>query len=58
MRVILAKENTNTLERMNDLITAGTLQPPVTQTYPLIDAGNAVAALESSSTPGRLALTI
>lgn len=58
LRVILAKENTNTLERMNDLITAGTLQPPVTQTYPLIDAGNAVAALESSSTPGRLALTI
>lgn len=58
LRMFLAKENTDTLERMNDLIAAGTVQPPETQGHPLVEAANAVAALEEASTAGRLALTI
>jgi NADPH:quinone reductase-like Zn-dependent oxidoreductase len=58
LRMFVAKENTATLERMNSLIAEGKVQAPVTHPYPLIDAATAVDALESSSTSGRLALTV
>ena len=58
LRMFVAKENTATLEHLNTLIAAGKVQPPVTHAYPLIDAANAVHALETSSTSGRLVLTI
>lgn len=58
LRMFLAKENTATLEHMNDLIAAGKVQPPQTQDHPLLEAANAVTALEEASTSGRLALTI
>ena len=58
LRMFVAKENTATLERMNDLIAAGHVQGPVTHTYPLADAATAVHVLETSSSAGRLALTI
>ena len=58
LRMFVAKENTATLQRMNDLIAAGKVQAPQTQTHPLIDAANAVAAVETGSASGRLALTI
>lgn len=58
LRMFVAKENTDTLERMNDLLAAGKVQPPQIQTHQLVDAANAVAALEESGTPGRLVLTI
>jgi NADPH:quinone reductase-like Zn-dependent oxidoreductase len=58
LRMFLAKENTATLEQMNDLVAQGKVQPPQTYTHPLVDAANAVTALETRSTTGRLALTI
>jgi NADPH:quinone reductase-like Zn-dependent oxidoreductase len=58
LRMFVAKENTDTLERMNDLIAAGKVQPPQIRAHPLVDAANAVAALEAPGTPGRLVLTI
>jgi NADPH:quinone reductase-like Zn-dependent oxidoreductase len=58
LRMFVAKENTATLERMNTLIAEEKVQAPVTHTYPLIDAANAVAALEAASNSGRLVLTI
>jgi NADPH:quinone reductase-like Zn-dependent oxidoreductase len=58
LRMFVAKENTTTLERMSKLIAEGKVQAPVTHTYALNDAAAAVDALESSSTAGRLALTI
>lgn len=58
LRMFVAKENTDTLDRLNDLIAAGNVQPPHIRAYPLADAANAVAAVETGSTAGRLALTI
>jgi NADPH:quinone reductase-like Zn-dependent oxidoreductase len=58
LRTFVAKENTDTLQHMNDLIAADKVQPPQTHTHPLVDAANAVAALETGSTAGRLVLTI
>jgi NADPH:quinone reductase-like Zn-dependent oxidoreductase len=58
LRMFLAKENTDTLQHMNDLIAAGKVQPPQTHSHPLIEAAKAVAALEEASSAGRLALTI
>ena len=58
LRMFVAKENTATLERMNSLIAAGQVRRPQIHTYPLVEAANAVNALEAASTPGRLVLTI
>jgi NADPH:quinone reductase-like Zn-dependent oxidoreductase len=58
LRMFVAKENTATLERMNDLIAAGTVHAPQTRTYPLVEAANAVTSLEAASTSGRLVLTV
>ncbi|GAA2160919.1 NAD(P)-dependent alcohol dehydrogenase [Pedococcus bigeumensis] len=58
LRTFVAKEDTETLQHLNDLIAEGTVQPPRTRSHPLVDAANAVAALEKSSSPGRLVLTV
>jgi NADPH:quinone reductase-like Zn-dependent oxidoreductase len=58
LRTFVAKENTDTLERLNHLIAEGKVQPPQTRIHPLADAAHAVAELETSSTTGRIALTI
>ena len=58
LRTFVAKENTSTLQHMNDLIAQGKVQPPPTQTYPLAEAAKAVTAVEEGSSAGRLALTV
>ncbi len=58
LRTFLAKEHTDTLQQMNDLLAQGKVQPPKTQTYPLADAANAVDALQAASTSRRLVLTV
>lgn len=54
----IAKENTATLNRMNDLIAQGKIQPPTIQVHPLADAAGAVDAVDKGSTADRLVLTI
>lgn len=58
LRTFVAKETTDTLQQMNELIAGGQVQPPATQTHALIDAATAVAAVDTGSTARRLALTI
>jgi NADPH:quinone reductase-like Zn-dependent oxidoreductase len=58
LRTFVAKEDTATLQLMNDLITEGQVQPPLTHSYPLVDAANAVAALEAASSSGRIVLAV
>lgn len=58
LRTFVARENTDTLEQMNDLIDQGKVQAPKTRRYPLVEAAHAVAAVEKGSTGERLALTI
>ena len=58
LRTFVAKENTTTLQHMNDLITAGKVQPPATAVHPLVDAALAVDAVESGATSNRLVLSI
>jgi NADPH:quinone reductase-like Zn-dependent oxidoreductase len=56
LRTFVAKEDTTTLEQMNDLIAEGKVRPPATQRHPLGDAARAVTAVESGSTADRLVL--
>jgi NADPH:quinone reductase-like Zn-dependent oxidoreductase len=58
LRAFVAKENTETLETLNDLLAQGKVRPVLGRTYPLTEAADAVTALESGSTSGRIVLTI
>jgi len=58
LRFFVAKENTETLEMMNQLIDSGQVAPVMDRTHPLIEARNAVARLEAGSSSGRLAITV
>jgi NADPH:quinone reductase-like Zn-dependent oxidoreductase len=58
LRTFVAKEDSATLQHMNDLITQGKVQPPATQIHPLVDAAKAVTAVETGATADRLVLTI
>ena len=58
LRPFLAKENTETLQALNDLIAEGKVSSAVGRRYPLVEAADAVAALTDGSTSGRIALTV
>ena len=54
----VAKENAETLEAINDLVTTGRVSPVLDRSYPLIEAGEAVRRLEDGSGTGRIVLII
>ncbi|GAA5027936.1 NAD(P)-dependent alcohol dehydrogenase [Terrabacter aeriphilus] len=58
LRMFVAKENTSTLERLNDLITQGKVQPTATQLHPLVEAAHAVTAVGTGAAANRLVLGI
>ena len=58
LRTFVAKEDTDTLQQLNDLITEGKVQRPLTHSYALVEAANAFAALDAASTPGRIVITV
>lgn len=58
LRTFVAKEDTVTLESLNQLIVEGQVQPPHTRSYPLVEAPDAVAAVAAGAVSGRIALTI
>lgn len=58
LRAFVAKENTETLEAINDLVAEGKVRPVLGRKYPLVEAPDAVAALEAGSTSGRIVLTV
>ena len=58
LRPFLAKENTETLQALNDLIAEGKVSSAVGRRYPLVEAADAVGALTDGSTSGRIALTV
>jgi NADPH:quinone reductase-like Zn-dependent oxidoreductase len=47
-----------TLKRLATLLDAGTLRVPIQRSYPLERAGEALEALPSTHTQGKLGLTI
>jgi NADPH:quinone reductase-like Zn-dependent oxidoreductase len=57
LRAFVAKEDAETLEAVNDLVAAGKLKPVLGRSYPLVEAADAVGALQARSSPGRIVLT-
>jgi NADPH:quinone reductase-like Zn-dependent oxidoreductase len=55
---LMASPTTANLERLAQLLDAGTLRVPIQHTYPLEQAGTALEALASTHTQGKLAITI
>lgn len=58
LRAFVAKENSETLESINDLVAAGKVRPVLGRNYPLVKAADAVTALEAGTTSGRIVLTV
>ena len=58
LRAFVAKENTETLEAVNDLVAAGKVRPVLGRKYPLVEAADAIRALEGGTTSGRIVLTV
>jgi NADPH:quinone reductase-like Zn-dependent oxidoreductase len=58
LRAFVAKEDAETLEAINELVEAGKVAPVLDRSYPLSEARDAVARLESGAGSGRLALTV
>ena len=58
LRAFVAKENAQTLEAVNDLVAAGKVRPLLGRKYPLVEAADAVTALEAGTTSGRMVLTV
>jgi NADPH:quinone reductase-like Zn-dependent oxidoreductase len=58
LRVFVAKEDAETLHELNGLIEAGKVRPVLGASYPLVQASDAVAALQAGSVPGRIVLTV
>src|SRR3954468_8825988 len=58
LRAFVAKENTETLQVINDLVAEGKVGSAVGRRYPLVEAADAVAALTDGSTSGRIVLTV
>jgi NADPH:quinone reductase-like Zn-dependent oxidoreductase len=55
---LMASPTTSNLQRLAQLLDAGTLRVPIQHTYPLEQAGTALEALGSTHTQGKLAITI
>ena len=58
LRAFVAKENTETLQAINDLVAEGKVGSALGRRYPLAEAADAVAALTDGSTSGRIVLTV
>ena len=58
LRAFVAKENAETLQAVNDLVAAGKLRPVLGRSYPLVEAADAVGALEAGAGSGRIVLTV
>ena len=58
LRAFVAKENTETLESIHDLVAEGKVRPVLGRNYPLVEAADAVTALEAGKTSGRIVLTV
>ena len=58
LRAFVAEENAETLQTINDLVAEGKVRPILGRRYPLVEAVDAVAALEAGSASGRIVLTI
>jgi NADPH:quinone reductase-like Zn-dependent oxidoreductase len=58
LRAFVAKEQTETLQALNDLVAQGKVRAVLGGTYPLMQAADAVTALEAGSTSGRIVLTV
>ena len=54
----VVKQNRAFLEELNRFVAAGQLRPLVRQTYPLLEAADAVRGLEAAHQAGRIAITI
>jgi NADPH2:quinone reductase len=55
---VMAQPDTDALERLAGLIEAGSLRVPIQRSYGLEDAGEALAALPTTHTQGKLALSL
>jgi len=55
---LMASPTTSNLQRLSQLLDAGTLRVPIQHTYPLEQAGTALQDLASTHTQGKLAITI
>jgi NADPH:quinone reductase-like Zn-dependent oxidoreductase len=58
LRTFVAKENAETLQATNDLVAERKVRPVLSHRYPLVEAADAVAALEGGSTSGRIVITV
>lgn len=55
---VMAEPDPAKLERLAELLDAGTLRVPLQKSYPLEQAGDALAALQATHTQGKLGLVI
>ena len=58
LRAFVAKEDSESLEALNELVAAGKVKPALGGSYPLVEAADAVAAVDAGSTTGRIVLTV
>ena len=58
LRTFVAKQDAETLQQINDLIAEGKVRPVLGRTYPLVEAADAVAALEAGAPSGRIVLKV
>ena len=58
LRTFVAKENAETLQATNDLVAERKVRPVLNHRYPLVEAADAVAALEGGSTSGRIVIAV
>jgi len=58
LKSFTAKETTETLEEISDLIEAGQLTPVIDRTYPLAEAAQAVLLVEQGRPAGKVTVTV
>jgi NADPH:quinone reductase-like Zn-dependent oxidoreductase len=58
LKAFTAKETTETLDEITELIEAGQLTPVIDRTYPLAEAAQAVKLVEQGSPAGKVTVTI
>jgi NADPH:quinone reductase-like Zn-dependent oxidoreductase len=58
LTTFIAREDAAHLERLADLVETGHVTPVVDRCFPLVDADDAIAHLESGRTRGKIAITV
>jgi NADPH:quinone reductase-like Zn-dependent oxidoreductase len=58
LTMFIAKQRSSDLERLTDLIEAGTVTPSIDRTYPLDGVPEAMRYLEAGKARGKVAITI